>query len=80
MIAFGLYLPDYALGHLIAFQVAEQFQKGDFGTEFERVAKQGRLTPDAWMRGAVGTPLSAKPLLTAARAALAAEPAEAATH
>lgn len=75
MIAFGLYLPDYALGHLIAFQVAEQFQKGDFGTEFERVAKQGRLTPDAWMRGAVGAPLSAKPLLTAARAALAAEPA-----
>ncbi len=75
MIAFGLYLPDYALGHLIAFQVAEQFQKGDFGTEFERVAKQGRLTPDAWMRGAVGAPLSARPLLTAARAALAAEPA-----
>lgn len=74
MIAFGLYLPDYALGHLIAFQVAEQFQKGDFGTEFERVAKQGRLTPDAWMRGAVGAPLSAQPLLTAARAALAAEP------
>ncbi len=75
MIAFGLYLPDYALGHLIAFQVAEQFQKGDFGTEFERVAKLGRLTPDAWMRGAVGAPLSAKPLLSATRAALAAEPA-----
>lgn len=75
MIAFGLYLPDYALGHLIAFQVAEQFQKGDFGKEFERVAKQGRLTPDAWMRGAVGAPLSAQPLLSAARAALAAQPA-----
>lgn len=74
MIAFGLYLPDYALGHLIAFQVAEQFQKGDFGKEFERVAKQGRLTPDAWMRGAVGAPLSAQPLLSAAKAALATQP------
>ena len=73
MIAFGLYLPDYALGHLIAFQVAEQFQKGDFGKEFERVAKQGRLTPDAWLRGAVGAPLSAQPLLDAAKRALAFE-------
>jgi len=75
MISYGLYLPDYALGHLIAFQVAAQFQKGDFGREFERVAKQGRLTPDAWMRGAVGRPLSAEPLLEAARAAMVAEKA-----
>ncbi len=74
MIAFGLYLPDYALGHLIAFQVAEQFQKGDFGTEIERVAKFGRLTPDAWMRGAVGAPLSARPLLSAVQKALTAKP------
>ena len=73
MIAYGLYLPDYALGHLIAFQVAAQFEKGDFGREFERVSKQGRLTPDAWMRGAVGSPLSAQPLLKAARKALAVE-------
>ena len=37
------------------------------------MARQGRLTPDAWMRGAVGGPLSAQPLLEAARAALAAK-------
>ncbi len=73
MIAYGLYLPDYALGHLIAFQVAAQFDKGDFGREFERVSKLGRLTPDAWMRNAVGGPLSAQPLLEAARKAIAAE-------
>ena len=68
-----LYLPDYALGHLIGFQVAEHFRGRDFGSEFERMARQGRLTPEAWMRGAVGAPLSAEPLLAAARAALAAE-------
>ena len=67
MISNGLYLPDYALGHIIAFQVARVFRSGSFGDEFERVAKQGRLTPDAWMRGAVGGPLSAQALLEEAK-------------
>jgi hypothetical protein len=67
MISNGLYLPDYALGHIIAFQVARVFRAGSFGDEFERVAKQGRLTPDAWMRGAVGGPLSARALLDEAK-------------
>ena len=70
MISYGLYLPDYALGHIIAFQTAQVLRTGSFGAEFERVAKQGRLTPDAWMRGAVGGPLSAKALLDAAREAM----------
>jgi hypothetical protein len=43
------------------------FRAGSFGDEFERVAKQGRLTPDAWMRGAVGGPLSARALLDEAK-------------
>jgi hypothetical protein len=47
--------------------------KGDFGAEFERVARQGKLTPDAWMRGAVGGPISAKALLDASREALQSE-------
>ena len=67
MIVYGLYLPDYPLGHIIAFQVAQVFRHGSFGDEFERVAKQGRLTPDAWMRGATGNGLSAEVLLSAAR-------------
>ncbi|HSN86911.1 MAG TPA: hypothetical protein VL025_09140, partial [Thermoanaerobaculia bacterium] len=73
MIVYGLYLPDYAIGHIIAFQVADKLEDGDFGAEFERVARQGRLTPDAWMRGAVGGPVSSEALLAAAREALAAE-------
>jgi hypothetical protein len=72
----GLYLPDYGLGHLIAFQVEEHFAKvkGPLGPEFERVTRIGSVTPDAWMRQAVGAPLSAQPLLDAAQRALAATP------
>jgi hypothetical protein len=71
MIGYGLYLPDYAIGHLIAFQLAERLSQGDFGAEVERIARQGFLTPDAWLRGAVGSPVSAGALLGAARQALA---------
>jgi len=70
MIVYGLYLPDYPLGHIIAFQVAERLRAGDFGEQFERMARQGRLTPDAWMRGAVGEPISTEALLAEARLAL----------
>lgn len=66
-----LYLPDYAIGHIIAFQVAARLQGPAFGAEFERMARQGLVTPDAWMRGAVGTPISSETLLAAARKALA---------
>ena len=46
MIAYALYLPDYPLGHMIAFQMEDATaQAGDFGAEFERMASQGRLTP-----------------------------------
>jgi hypothetical protein len=74
MIVYGLYLPDYAIGHILAFQIAEKLWQGDFGAEVERIARQGCLTPDAWVRGAVGGPISADALLAAAREALAAAP------
>ncbi len=67
LIQYGLYLPDYTIGHLIAFQIEEHFtaNPGKFGAEWERIAKLGRLTPDLWMRQAVGNPLSPQPLLRA---------------
>jgi hypothetical protein len=67
MISAGLYLPDYPLGQLIAFQVEDHFRKqsGPMGPEFERICQLGSITPDAWMRQAVGAPLSADPLLAA---------------
>jgi hypothetical protein len=70
MISNGLYLPDYPIGHIIAFQLAHHFNGRSFGAEFERVARQGRLTPDAWMQGAVGSPISARALLSEAAAAM----------
>src|SRR4029078_4621320 len=72
MIVYGLYLPDYAIGHLIAFQVASELRERDFGAEIERICRQGRLTPDAWIRGAVGSPISARALLDEAGEAIAA--------
>jgi hypothetical protein len=36
------------------------------------VTRQGSITPDAWIRGAVGAPLSADPLVKAAERALGA--------
>jgi hypothetical protein len=73
MVDAGLYTPDYPLGHLIAFQIEEHFRRrtGPMGEEFERICRLGQLSPDAWMRQAVGAPLSAEPLIAAAeRAAL----------
>jgi hypothetical protein len=71
MIDSFLYLPDYPIGHLIAFQVEEQMKKaGKIGPEFERMAKMGRVTPDLWMENATGRPVSADALLAATQDAL----------
>jgi hypothetical protein len=72
MIVYGLYLPDYAIGHILAFQIAQKLRAGDFGAEIERIARLGRLTPDAWVRGAVDGPISSRALLDEAGQALAA--------
>jgi hypothetical protein len=70
MIDAGLYLPDYPLGHIIAFQI-ERYMKGrKIGEEMERMCRLGAITPDAWMKAAVGAPISARPLLDAAKTAL----------
>ena len=74
MIVYGLYLPDYAIGHIIAFQVASHLTPETFGAEVERITRQGRVTPGVWMRGAVGGPVSADALLAASREALTADP------
>ena len=72
MIDSFLYLPDYPIGHLIAFQIEEQMKKsGAIGPEFERMAKMGTVTPDLWMINATGKPVGADALLTATAKALA---------
>ena len=66
-----LYLPDYPLGHMIAFQIQRQIdQTGKLGEEFQRMASLGRLTPDLWMIRATGKPVAPDALLEATAAAL----------
>jgi hypothetical protein len=58
---------------LIAFQIEEQMRKaGSIGTEFERMAKMGAVTPDLWMEHATGQPVGSEALLAAAQRAFAA--------
>jgi hypothetical protein len=66
-----LYLPDYPIGHMIAFQVERQMEKaGAIGPEFERIVKTGSVAPDLWMKKATGAPVGPEALLDAAAKAL----------
>jgi hypothetical protein len=72
MIDSFLYLPDYSVGHMIAYQIEEQMKKaGNTGPEFERMATMGQVTPDLWMEHATGKPVGPQPLLAATEQALA---------
>jgi hypothetical protein len=79
MIAYPLYLADYPLGHLIAFQIEEAIEDANrkgkrFGDEIERMTTVGNIAPDLWMQNAAGAPVSAQPLLRATEKALGALP------
>ncbi len=76
MIAYPLYLADYPLGYLIAFQIGEQIDTARkhgkrFGDEIERIARFGNVAPDLWMEHASGKPVTAEPMLHAVERALA---------
>ncbi|HLL53782.1 MAG TPA: hypothetical protein VK447_09565 [Myxococcaceae bacterium] len=72
MIAYPLYLCDYPLGHMVAFQIEERLREhGPLGAEFERMARFGNVTPDQWMIHATGAPVGADPLLRATERVLA---------
>jgi oligoendopeptidase F len=67
-----LYLPDYPIGHMIAFQIEQQMEKaGNIGAEFERMATTGSVIPDLWMKKATGAPVGPEALLAATSRALA---------
>ena len=71
MIHSFLYLPDYSIGQMIAFQIEQEIEKtGKLGETFERMATQGRLTPDLWMQKATGRPVGPGALLEATAKAL----------
>jgi hypothetical protein len=71
MIDSFMYLPDYPIGHMIANQIEAQMKKaGNIGSEFERMAKMGDVTPDLWMENATGRPVGPEALLDATQRAL----------
>ena len=70
MLGHPLYLPDYAIGRTISHQIRSHMQGKDLAAETKRICSIGRVTPDAWMRSAVGGPLSAAPLIDDAAEAL----------
>ena len=74
MIGYALYLPAYPIGNLVQYQLEEHLAQcktaQEWAQEYTRIYQQGSLTPDAWMRGAVGSPMSVEPILNAVREAL----------
>jgi len=70
MINSPMYLPNYAFGHLIHFQLEEHFKTHDFAPEVLRIFALGLLTPNEWMKQAVGAPLSNEAILKATQTAV----------
>jgi len=65
MIENPLYLANYSYGQIIEFQLEEYLKGKSFSKEIDRIYMQGRLTPQQWMKQAVGEKLSAQPILNA---------------
>jgi hypothetical protein len=71
MVSDFLYLPDYPIGHMIAFQIEQQMTKaGNIGAEFERMSKFGNVTPDYWMKHSTGAPVGPGALFAATEKAV----------
>ena len=62
MIAHPLYLPDYTLGHVMSHQIRSSMRGKDLAAETKRITSLGCVTPDLWMRRAVGSAVSAEVL------------------
>lgn len=70
MIGYPLYLSAYAFGQIIEFQLDNHLQGKDFAGEVSRIFRQGRLTPNVWIKQATGNDLSVDPMLQAVREVL----------
>jgi hypothetical protein len=70
MVEVPLYLPNYAYGQIIENQIEEYIRDRKFSDEADRIFRQGKLTPQQWMKGATGTKISAQPLIDALDKAL----------
>lgn len=58
-----LYMPEYAMAIFIQTQLTHYLKDKVLGQEMPRMCGIGKLTPDAWMMNAVGSPISSHVLL-----------------
>ena len=63
MINTSLYLTNYAYGQIVQFQIEQYLKNHDFAQEVDHIYRLGRLTPDEWMKQAVGSEVSPEPLI-----------------
>lgn len=70
MIDSPLYLSNYPIGHLIDFQLESWFKGKNFADEAIRIYSAGKLIPQEWMKHAVGSEISIKPMIESTDAAL----------
>lgn len=70
MIAHPLYLADYVIGHVQSHQIRSCLRNRDLAAETRRICSIGCLTPDLWMKRAVGEGLNVSALVADTREAL----------
>jgi hypothetical protein len=63
MVNSPLYLANYSYGQIVQFQIEEYLKGKKLPVEIDRMFSQGKLTPQQWMMGAVGSKISAQPIL-----------------
>lgn len=57
MIISTMYLQNYSFGHLIPFHLEKHFKTHQPATEVLRIFALGQLTPNEWLKQAVGATL-----------------------
>lgn len=70
MIDAPLYLSAYPVGHLIDFQISRYVEGKVFADEIQRMLASGSIVPQLWMKKAVGSEISATPMINTASEAL----------
>ena len=71
MVGYPLYLSNYVMGHVMSEQIRAYVATRDLASETMRICGIGNLTPDAWLKRAVGEGLRVSALVDGAGTALA---------
>jgi oligoendopeptidase F len=70
LISADLFVLQHSMGRIIQFQIETKINDKNLASEMERMCKIGKVTPDIWMKNAVGASVSAEALLKASDEAL----------